>query len=242
MFLDPKTKLFLALVGGGQGSRMGQALPKQFQELAGKPVFIHALEAFQRAFPEICSVVMLPKNYLELGAAYIRKYYYAVAPKVALIEGGASRTLSVWQGLQYINRLLAEAPDEGSSKSLVAIHDAARPLVTPALIQKAFKIADQYGSAISALPITFSIRKKEGERTVSLNREQFLEVQTPQVFVLSLIWEAYQKFHGADFSDDASIYEAAGYSPYIIEGEKTNLKITFAQDLRLAETLLKSGL
>jgi 2-C-methyl-D-erythritol 4-phosphate cytidylyltransferase len=241
MLVDPKTKLFLALVGGGKGSRMQQTLPKQFQELAGKPVFIHALEAFQRAFPEIYSVVMLPKNYLELGAAYIRQYY-AAGSKVALIEGGASRTLSVWRGLQHIKKLLSEACPEPQSKSLVAIHDAARPLATPELIQKAFRIADQYDSAVSAVPITFSIRKKEGNRTISLNREQFLEVQTPQVFLLPFIWDAYQKFHQTDFSDDASVYEAAGYLAHIIEGEKTNIKITFPQDLYIAEAIIKHRL
>jgi 2-C-methyl-D-erythritol 4-phosphate cytidylyltransferase len=241
MFLDPKTNLFLLLVGGGHGSRMQQDLPKQFQGLGGKPVFIHALEAFQRAFPKIQSIVTLPKDYLELGAEHISQYYTA-PQEVSLIEGGASRTLSVWHGLNYIQTLVSLAPQEPPSKSLVAIHDAARPLVTPELIQKAFNTAYQHDSAISAVPITFSIRKKEGDYTVSLNRDLFLEVQTPQVFLLSFIWEAYQKFHQTDFSDDASVYEAAGYSPYIIEGEKTNLKITFAQDLYIAETLLKRPL
>ena len=148
--------------------------------------------------------------------------------EIEIAIGGKSRFDSVKAGLELI--------DEG----LVAVHDAVRPLVSKKTIQNAFKTAAEKDSAIPVSPLKDSIRKVEGENSKSLNRSEYVLVQTPQCFKFSLLKEAYNQEFSDSFTDDASVFEAAGNAVAIFEGNTSNIKITSPEDLKVAEVLLKS--
>lgn len=213
---------------------MNLDVPKPFLFLEGKPIFVRAIEPFQEAYPDIKVVVILPYSYLELGERYIQEYC-TYPQNISVISGGESRTLSVWNGLTYLHR-------QGvvhKYKSLVAIHDAARPLLTPHLVKKTFFSANTYDSGISVVPIAFAIRKKNKCRSYAIDREKYWEVQTPQVFNFSQIWEAYQNHYQQSFYDDATLYEEDGFIAKEVTGEVTNIKVTYPHDFAIACHLWK---
>ena len=120
-------------------------------------------------------------------------------------------------------------------KILVAIHDAARPLVSASLINNTFKEARRYGSAIPVTPVPYSLRKKKNDKWVATDRRNYRIVQTPQVFNLSNLLQAYEQDYSNLFTDDASVYEAAGFDVNLMEGEEVNIKVTSKEDMEWVE-------
>ncbi len=221
-------KRFAIVVAGGSGSRMQSSVPKQFLEVAQKPILVHTLEAYIKAIEAIELVLVLPQEYLQQGRELCKKWLPAA--QITLVAGGKERFHSVWNGLSAI----------AATSGLVAIHDAVRPLVAKRVIEESFAIAQQKGSAIAAVALKDSIRKKEaGENSKAVNRNDFVAVQTPQTFRLEEIREAYRK-NGfqSHFTDDASVYEANGKSVTLIQGNYENIKVTTPEDLIIAQALL----
>lgn len=213
------------ITGGGTGQRMGSDVPKQFLILQRKPVIFHTIEKFAGRADQI--ILVLPQSQFSYWDQLCRQFHCDF--KVTLVAGGDTRTESVMNGL-------AHAGDEG----VVAIHDAVRPLVTPQLIDAAYGFAEIHGSAIPVIPVRETLRVKQENTTGHVNRENFLVVQTPQCFDLKTIKEAYRLYSASGFSDDAGVYEKAGQSVYTVEGETTNIKITYKEDLIIAEAILSS--
>ncbi len=220
-------KRYAIIVAGGKGLRMGLDTPKQFLEVAGRPVLAHTLACFHRFDPEMDLILVLPAEQQAYWQELCQRYGIDIPHRIA--TGGETRFHSVRNGLTLVD-------EDG----LVAIHDGVRPLVAPEVIAKCFRTAEEKGGAIPTLPSTDSLRQfRPDGSSHAVNRAEFVTVQTPQTFRVDKIKRAYQQPYLDSFTDDASVYEAAGYAPSLVEGNRENLKITLPADLLLAEILLK---
>lgn len=218
---------YALIVAGGQGSRMGATVPKQFLSLAGMPILMHTLEAFYHCSSAIHLIAVLPETQISHWESLCADYQFVVPHTV--VKGGSSRSASVFNGLLKV----AEA------FSLVAVHDGVRPLVPSALINLSFEEAERHGSAVASIPLKDSIRKVDGEDSKAVARNDYRLVQTPQTFRTEWLLEAYQRAGEREFSDDASLVEHSGRSVRLIEGHYRNLKVTTPEDLVMANALLK---
>ena len=218
------TAKYAVIVAGGSGQRMGAAIPKQFLEMKGRPILMHTIEAFYH-FPERIKIVLvLPEAYMGKWKELCHHYNFKIP--VTLQLGGNSRFESVKKGLNML-----------SGDGLVAIHDGVRPLVDQKLIERSFQTALMYNSAVAAIPLKNSLREITENGSKAVDREHFRQVQTPQTFNLRLIKEAYRLVEDAHYTDDATVWEAAGHPVTLYDGSEKNLKITTIHDLVIAEML-----
>lgn len=205
---------------------MGAPLPKQFMLLKGRPVLMHTLEAFHTCDPEIQLYLVLPPKEKSRWHSLCKDHHFEIPHQS--VDGGDERTASVQNGLQAIPEV----------SGLVAIHDGVRPLVEKQVILDSFEAAAAYGNGVASVRLKDSIRKYEEGESEALDRERFRLIQTPQTFRLELIRQAYQHLGKAIRTDDASVLEEYGEKIRLIEGSYANLKITTAEDLKIAEALL----
>lgn len=220
-------KYYAIIVAGGKGNRMNHAVAKQFLELAGKPILMHTLEAFHQCVlnPEIILVLNIHQHLFWEELCQIHSFN--IPHRV--IKGGQERFDSVKNGLKVIR-----------GAGIVAVHDAVRPLVSPELILASYQMAQEKGNAIAAVQPVDSVRiKKEGQDSVAINRNELFLIQTPQTFQVEQLKKAYVQPYRNEFTDDASVVEKAGFSINILPGERSNMKITYEQDLLIAAFLLK---
>lgn len=215
-------KKYVIIVAGGSGTRMNIGIPKQFLELQGKPILMHSIEKFVAAIPEINIVLVLATINSEQWKILCEKHNFIIPYQLA--DGGETRFHSVKNGLSLI-----------PPNTLVGIHDAARPLVNAQIILNAFKIAEQKGNAIPALPLNESIREVKGNCNKAVDRSNYFIIQTPQCFHSNLIKKAFLQEYQSSFTDDATVLEAMGEKINLIEGNRGNIKITTSQDLIIAE-------
>jgi 2-C-methyl-D-erythritol 4-phosphate cytidylyltransferase len=220
-------KKYALIVAGGSGARMGTEIPKQFLQLAGKPILMHTIEKFYSYDSAIDIIVVLAENQITYWENIIDKTGFNVPHYTTM--GGSERFYSVQNGLRMIN-----------NPSLVAIHDAVRPLVSVETIKRCFESASLYGNAIPVTSPSDSIRLLTDMGNRPLNRESVKLIQTPQVFDSELIKRAYNQKYSPDFTDDASVLEKAGEKIILVEGNPQNIKITNAVDLTIAEKLFSS--
>ena len=220
-------KKYAIIVAGGSGQRMLSAIPKQFLLLQGKPVLYHTISAFYRADPQTEIIVVLPRDQFDYWNSLISDL-----PIIAhsLVEGGNSRFHSSGNAIQTIE-------DDG----LVAIHDGVRPLIDPELITKGFQSATENGNAVLAVASKDSVRilTADNSRYEHLNRESIRLMQTPQIFALKDLNEAFKQAYSEEFTDDARVVESIGIKINLVEGSYKNIKITTPEDLLLAEVLMK---
>ena len=217
--------LYVVIVAGGSGKRMGMDTPKQFMELAGKPVLMHTIERFRQFNGTIEIITVLPENQLRYWTELQKKYSFDVPH--TLVKGGAHRFISVKNGLKFVN-----AP------GLVAIHDGVRPLVRLETIQRCFDAATEHGNAIPVISPADSLRLLKDGNNIPVSRMNVKQVQTPQVFDAEIIKKAYQQEYDTAFTDDATVIEKAGHKVIMVEGNRENIKITNPEDLFIAQTLL----
>jgi 2-C-methyl-D-erythritol 4-phosphate cytidylyltransferase len=220
------SKEYALIVAGGKGTRIKSSLPKQFIELNGKPVLIHTLEAFLRYSSSITIILVLPEDDFETWNALSRKYNFTHS--IVLQKGGDTRFQSVRNGLEKI-----------SGDGLVAIHDGVRPLVSEDIIGASFRLAAVHKTAVTAVRLKESIRMTDQDNTKAVDRSRFRLIQTPQTFDVSLIKKAYEMKEDPSLTDDASVAERSGQVISLFEGSYENIKITTAEDLIIAEALLK---
>lgn len=219
-------KKYALIVAGGGGNRMGSKIPKQFLEIAGKPVLIHTIEAFQQYDQNIDIILVLPKDQQAYWNELADRYH--LNTRHTLVDGGETRFQSVKNGLGHI-----------SAKGLVAIHDGVRPLVSKDTINRCFDKAKNTGNAIPVLPITESVRSVVGTYSRAIDRSNLRLVQTPQVFDTQIIKEAYLQDYQPAFTDDASVIEKIGHEIHTVEGNPENIKITTPLDLKMAELFFR---
>lgn len=222
------TRCAALIVAGGRGERLAGPLPKQYQPLAGRPVLRHALERFL-AHPRVDAVRVV------IDPAH-RAHYDAAAAGLALlppVAGGASRQELVRLGLES----LADAPP-----AWVLIHDAARPLVELALIERVCLALEEAAGVLPGLAVTDLLRRVEGGRLVGeVDRTGLMRAQTPQGFHFPVIIEAHRRLAGQSFTDDAALAAAAGIDVVTVEGSEDNMKITLPGDLEMAARRLGAG-
>lgn len=230
-------KCYSVIVAGGSGMRFGSALPKQFVQLAGRPVLMHTLERFADYYASHADVegeiiIVLPQAHMATWHELCVKHSFAVKHRV--VAGGDTRFQSV---LNALNSLPADDAD-----AVVAIHDGVRPLVTKVLIEQAFTVAQSTGSAIPVTPVIDSIRKVDADgSSQAMNRSELRAVQTPQTFRLAELRQAYAVPFDESFTDDASVYEHMGHKVTLIDGCRQNIKITNSGDIAIAEILLEQN-
>lgn len=224
---DIPGKKYAIIVAGGNGTRANTPVPKQFMKLDGKPVIMHTISKFADAGINIEIILVLNKEHTQYWSDLCKENNFNTEVKIA--DGGENRFESVKNGLAMV-------PEEG----IVAIHDAARPLVSTKTIVTAFKAAEMYGNAVPAIPLTDSIRQIDSSKSIALDRTRYCIIQTPQCFQTSILKKAYStaeyKIH---FTDDASVVEASGEKIHLVDGNPDNIKITTPRDFILAEALIK---
>lgn len=216
---------YAIIVAGGSGSRFGGKIPKQFLEIGGMPVVYYPLSVFD-SLAEI--ILVLPEEHISLWKEICTKRSIRISHSI--VPGGPTRADSVRSGLGMI------PADEG----LVAVHDAVRPLVSEKLARQAFDEAARHRAAVPVIHVDDTIRDLTADSSKVLDRCHLKLVQTPQVFELELLREAYSKGPGSPFTDDAAYVEALGVKVHYFKGEAANLKITREEDLRIAEALIRS--
>jgi len=225
-------KPVVLITAGGKGLRAGSPIPKQFVEINGIPLLVYTVKKFTNFLNNIPVVITLPQGYEQTWKTISNSFLTNV--NMFTCDGGATRFESVRNGLHLIEESLPES-------DLIAVHDAARPFVNMEVIKDSFETAERLGSAIPLTAISNSIRKinSNGE-THAVNRSEYREVQTPQVFRAKELIKSYNQKYKESFTDDASVFEADGNKTYWVKGDPMNVKITNAHDLKLAELLLNN--
>lgn len=216
------------IVAGGRGTRLKSETPKQFLLLGNKPILMHTIESFYAFDHTIDLILVIPEDHFDYWHKLCSAYQFSIPH--TLVKGGTERFFSVKNGLQFAK------PD-----SIIAIHDGVRPLVSLDTLQRCFDTAQKMGNAIPSLPINDSLRQLNDTENWSVNRQLFRTIQTPQVFSSNLLLEAFEQPFSPSFTDDASVFEAAGYPINLVNGNPENIKITTQTDLLLAELLLKNN-
>lgn len=221
-------KQYAIIVAGGKGKRFSMDSPKQFHPLLGTPMVMYSIKMFYHAIDKIEIILVLPSCCIGLWKELCATHKFDVPHTIT--PGGTERFHSVKAGLQHIN-----------DRGLVAIHDAARPLITAALVKSAFLMAGLRKAVIPVIVPHDSVRILDGNSHKDINRNNVRLVQTPQVFDTDVILKAYKQDFDPRFTDDASVVEASGQPVTLIEGVQNNIKITYPGDLLYAEALLSSN-
>ena len=224
-------KKYAVIVAGGSGTRMGGAIPKQFRTLSGRPVLWWSIKAFYEEDSDTRIIVVIPENFMELWEDFYSSLPHSDRIEHQIVAGGTSRTESVRNGLSLID----------DTQSLVAVHDGARPLVSAQIIQTGWVTAIQHGAAVPVIPVTDSLRHIEGNNSRSVNRSEYVAVQTPQVFKTGLLKDAYSSATGISFTDDAAVVEHFDRKVALFDGSPDNIKVTHPADLITAEFLMKKN-
>lgn len=210
------------IVAGGSGRRMQSALPKQFLIMGGEPVVARTINTFAEALPGSEIVVVLPKEHIEMWRNLAARFDVAVHRCVA---GGSERFESVKRGIEALS-------DE---VEYIAVHDGVRALVSRKLIIRTMLEAERTEAAIPVIDVVDSYRRVTNEKSEVVPRNELRIVQTPQIFLSVLLRNAYSQPLSAKFTDDASVVESFGHPISLVEGERSNLKITTPEDLEWAE-------
>ncbi|MDE7389133.1 MAG: 2-C-methyl-D-erythritol 4-phosphate cytidylyltransferase [Muribaculaceae bacterium] len=204
------------IVAAGSGSRFGSELPKQFCMLGERTVLDHAIEHIESALPGSTTVVVLSPEHL-----------HRVNGRITAI-GGSTRWESVKHALEATADMKAD---------VITVHDGARPLPPADMIRRVTEACRTHQGAIPVIEVTDSLRRKDG---TPVNRSEFRAVQTPQAFRADLLRHAYSLPYRPDFTDDASVMSAAGYTDIaLVDGDPRNLKITRPADIEIAAIYLR---
>ncbi|MGI4750208.1 MAG: 2-C-methyl-D-erythritol 4-phosphate cytidylyltransferase [Janthinobacterium lividum] len=219
-------KYYAVIVAGGSGTRMQTEIPKQFLLLNGEPVIMHTIAAFFASAQKPEILVVLNEQHFGLWKNLCLEHNFTIEHQ--LVAGGSTRFYSVKEALDLIEE-----------DSVIAIHDAVRPLISTKIIDDAYELALKNVNAVVAVPSKDSVRLQNSTGiSQSLNRAEVFLVQTPQTFQSKIIKKAYEQPYHEHFTDDASVAESSGVQINLLNGDPDNFKITFPTDLRLAEMIL----
>jgi len=215
----------VVVVAGGEGRRMKSDIPKQYLDLAGKPLIIHTLERFLLFDPNIKIILVMAAGHRNFWD--VISISYDLSRGITVAPGGESRYESVKNGLQCIEE-----------DCIVGIHDAVRPFVSVSTIENCYAAAARAGSGIPVVEMDESVRLvDDSDQSTHLDRMRLKRVQTPQVFRSEMIKKAYRQPYRPDFTDDASVFEALFGKVTLVEGNQENIKITTPVDMQLASVL-----
>ena len=219
------------IVAAGGSRRMG--FDKLFAPIAGKSVLAHSVGVFERA-DSVTEIILVARQDRHRAVEKILRGENF--KKVRIVAGGARRQDSVGAGLEKLNE----------NARYVAVHDAARPLITPQQIERVYEVSRMHGAAASAEPVADTLKRADVDLAVtgSVDRHQLFAMQTPQIFETKLLREAYRTVFDQNIvvTDEVSAVERLGRKIFLVPNEDLNFKITYAQDLPLAEFVLNQRL
>lgn len=219
---------YALIVAGGKGLRMGGELPKQFIALKGRPVLMRTLEAFHIYSRELKIILVLPQTQQPYWTELCKSYHFSIPHEI--VNGGETRFHSVKNGLSCVK-----------TSGLVGVHDGVRPFVSQEVIAACYALAAKKKAVVPVIDLVETIRHLEDEEhSVTVDRNGYKLVQTPQVFDADLLKQAYEQEYRPGFTDDASVVEAFGVPVSLTEGNRENIKITTPFDLKIAAALLDS--
>jgi 2-C-methyl-D-erythritol 4-phosphate cytidylyltransferase len=224
----PDRNVGVVIVAGGSGTRVGGTELKQFRWVAGKPMLLHSVQTFM-AHPEVVNVVcVLPSSHAADPPPWL---FQCDIERLMISLGGRTRTESVYHGLQ----------DLADEARIVLVHDAARPFVDAATIDRVIAAARAGHGAVAGLPVVDTLKQAAADGTVSatVSREGLWRAQTPQGFPRDMLWAAHQaaRAQGVDATDDAALVERLGHPVTMVEGAVRAMKITTEGDFAQAEAL-----
>ncbi len=218
------------IVAGGSSQRMG--FDKLLAPLDGRPVVAHSIAAFEQT-ESVTEIILVGRA--EHLAEYERISERHGFEKVsAVIPGGGRRQDSVQRGLEQVS----------AAAEFIAVHDAARPLVRPELIESIFQLARTHGGAASGAAVVDTLKRVDDEKFVTggVERTSLFAVQTPQIFRRALLEQAYAEVFAAalEVTDEISAIERMGGKVVLLPNDEPNFKITYPADLPLAEFVLRA--
>lgn len=213
------------IVAGGKGERMQTDVPKQFLEIKGIPILMRTISAFYNYENSIQVIVVLPQNQINFWESLCKKHAFSIHHEIT--AGGETRFHSVKNGLALIYE----------SVDLIAIHDGVRPFVSSDTIERCFDSAARHGAAVPCVDLVDSIRELKKDKSRPLDRNEYKLVQTPQVFERKLLIKAYKQTFIPKYTDDAAVVEDFGGTIFLTDGNRENIKITTAFDLKVGECL-----
>ena len=238
---------YVIIVAGGKGLRMGSDIPKQFLPIGGKPVLMRTLERFRTYSEDLQIILALPEAQQDYWQELCKQNDFQVAYQIA--NGGETRFHSVQNGLALI-------PDD--AEGVVGVHDGVRPFPSIEVIHRCYETARTAKAVIPVIPIVETLRrvfssgqtqtdtdglgspsqsvKSDAKRnSITVPRDQYRLVQTPQTFDIQLLKAANRQPYNDGFTDDASVVESYGHAITLVEGNRENIKITTPYDLRIGE-------
>lgn len=233
--------IFAAILAGGVGSRMGNSdVPKQFLNLGDRPILIHTIEKFiiNSKFDKI--LVLTPNNFINSTIDLI-KNIEGETDKIVVLEGGETRNDTIRNAISYIKSNFPIDDD-----SVIVTHDSVRPFVSHRIIEDNIKMASEYGACDTVIPATDTIVESVDGDTISFIplRDHYYQGQTPQSFKINKLDSLYNNLSKDEIeslTDAAKIFTLNNEDVFLVEGDVTNIKITYPYDLKLANTILKGG-
>ena len=233
--------IFAAILAGGIGSRMGGTdTPKQFLTLGDKPVIIHTIEKFaiNSKFDKI--LVLSPQSFVNHTKNLIEEYF-GKDNNILVLEGGDTRNDTLMNSINYIKENF-EIDDD----SIIVTHDSVRPFVTHRIIEDNISAAKEFGACDTVVPATDTIVESvDGKSIANIPiRDNFYQGQTPQSFKINKLYELINSLSDEEtniLTDACKIFVLKGEDVHLVDGEITNLKITYPYDLKLANTILKES-
>ncbi|HON18416.1 MAG TPA: 2-C-methyl-D-erythritol 4-phosphate cytidylyltransferase [Salinivirgaceae bacterium] len=226
--MESKQKNAVIIVAGGSGKRMQSTVPKQFLKLNNRTILGLTLERFHRFDSTLQIVVVLPPDQVEYWHSVCLHENITVPHSITI--GGHERFFSVKNGISIVDERCR----------LIAVHDGVRPFISQDLLKRCFDTASELGNAVPAICPPETVRFGNFSKSEILDRNSIFLIQTPQVFLASQLLEAYQKQYSPSFTDDASVVESHGIDIHMVEGDRSNIKITSPLDLIIGEALLKN--
>ena len=231
-------KIYGVILAGGKGTRMGNVeKPKQFMELGNKPIIVHTIEKFVMN-AEFCGILVLtPKQWMKHTEDLIRKYVSA-DERVKVIEGGATRNETIMNAIAYI-----EQKGDLDENTIIVTHDSVRPFLTHRIIEENIQYAKEYGACDTVIPATDTIVESKDHQLISdiPDRSMMYQGQTPQSFKAKHLKDIYESLTEEEkeiLTDACKILVIKGEHVHLVEGEESNIKITYPYDLRVAEALM----
>ena len=231
--------IFAAILAGGIGSRMGKTdTPKQFLSLGNKPIIIHTIEKFIINSKIDRIIVLTPKEFVSHTNNLIDEHIYNTE-KISVISGGETRNDTLKNSIEYIENNFGIDED-----SIIITHDSVRPFVTHRIIEDNIEAAEKYGACDTVIPATDTIVESIGGETISNIpvRDNYYQGQTPQSFNIKKLLELICSLNEEEsnlLTDACKIFTLKGEDVYLVDGEVTNIKITYPYDLKLANTILE---
>lgn len=230
--------IFGIILAGGRGTRMGNAeRPKQFMKIGQKPIIIHTIEKFaiNSAFDKV--IVLSPKAWVSHTRDLIRKYIPDNS-SIVVIQGGSTRNETIMNSIQYIEENFGL-----DDNTIIVTHDSVRPFVSHRMIEENIKAAQEFGACDTVIPATDTIVESQDHQFISTipDRSTMYQGQTPQSFRAKNLRDIYRGLSAEEkeiLTDACKILVLKGEKVHLVQGDVTNIKITYPSDLRMAEAIM----